>query len=180
MGAYPMATAALEPTFACLTEWSDQRQRYEADLQESFDALDAFQRQLDAWQRRLADEQEQLDEQRARLKELADANGQADQSADQLKSENARLSEEAEQARQGQQDLQRQLEEARAELAREKQHWSGELERVAKLLEQQSAAPADAPAAAGPGPAVSGDPVLGSVVAQFSKLRQQRAERGHR
>ncbi|TWT74642.1 Chromosome partition protein Smc [Posidoniimonas polymericola] len=205
-----MATIALDPTRECLTSWSEQHQRFEEDLQESFDALDAYQRQLDAWQQRLAGEREQLEHERERLKEQADAAIAAAEQGDQtaeleaeliasrqrteeleqqiassetasigLQGENAKLTGELHQAQRAAQELGVQLEATRAEMAQQNQHWSGEFSRVVKMLEQQQAAPAaDFAPAAVAAPAGASDPVLGSVVAQFSKLRQQRAERG--
>lgn len=207
-----MATVALDPTRECLNSWSEQHQRFEADLQESFDALDAYQRQLDAWQQRLAGEREQLEHERERLKEQADAAIAAAEQNDQtaeleaeltasrqrtaeleeqiasaesstigLQSENAKLTAELHQSQRSAQELGVQLEATRAEMAQQNQHWSSEFSRVVSMLEQQQAAPAGAAPATpvgAPAPAAAADPVLGSVVAQFSKLRQQRAERG--
>lgn len=186
-GIFPMATAALQPTRECLDAWIQESQHAEDELRESFEALDAYQRQLDAWQRRLGEEREQLAQERQRLSEQADAapaEGNGEQLAE-LQAENARLSEESGQANQLKQQLEQQLAETRAELAQQNQHWSTELARVVKLLEEQQSASgyaaSDAPAApAVIAPGSSDDPVLGSVVAQFSKLRQQRAERGAR
>ncbi len=214
-----MATAALQPARECLEDWRQESARCEEDLNETFEALEGFQRNLESWQQRLVLERKELELERAEVQQLDTATAECEQmlagaiaaheeelsssqeratqleeeltkaSAARLSAESAKaqLAVELDQARRKRQELETQLEQNRAEMSRQNQHWSEEFNRVVQMLAEQNSeqdppgscqeepsTPATPIAVA---PIKSSDPVLGSVVAQFGKLRQQRADR---
>lgn len=196
---------ALEPLHDCVEQWCVEQDALEQDLSESLAALEAFQRQLDAWQTKLATEREQLQQDCKRFNDEQAAwraeNASSDEINNQLSAalaERERLREEGlesarraeqfeEQATESQEkleqtkrrvtELEETLQSERADMAHQQARWDEDFRRLRGLLAQQ-AKPAPQPGVAPqPAPAVAEDPVLDSVLAQFGKLRQQHAGR---
>lgn len=160
-----MSNAVLLPVRNSLEEWKCQQTQTQAELQDSLAALDAMQRQLEAWQSRLSQERDQLAAERAdldreRAQDRLPLEGVADQAAEELDESRRRV-----------QELEAQLEQKDRELRDQYEHWNQKFTKVLAQVERGASAPPPATAPA------TCDPVLGSVVAQFDKIRRQRAQR---
>lgn len=217
-----MATPALQPRLEPLREsvrhWADEQaaieSQLEAELEESFAALEAFQRSLEEWQQSLVAQREQLQaDQTALAAERETLTGHDSQLAselselktlvDLLELEKEDLAEQLKENNSGSNELMQQKEEARrreialqAELESERADWlvqqhemNEELNRLRERSANQSPAitDIDEPATselvashAATKVATKVDPVLGSVLEQFGKLRQQQAKRKDR
>ena len=153
-------TQALRNTFC---NWQKDKESLDAQLAESLAALEAYQSHLDGWQQQLARQRdelrsakEQLDHDRAELnRALAEHKGtNADNtSAAELEHSRKQIVELTEQLRARIEELQ-QLKQSRPEVVEK---------------------PAPEPTPETPSQPRTASPVLGSIVEQFGKLRQQRA-----
>jgi chromosome segregation ATPase len=213
----PFDRDAIHATFR---GWHAERESLDAQLSESFAALEAYQSHLDAWQEQLGREREELhrlrqdiDQGRATLQDSQvqlSAEATAELSAsrekiggltdsllartDELRVLDSRRAEavtELELSRVREGELRASLDEQKRTMEQERAHWAEEFRRLRELLERQLEAPsveeAPAPPERNPEPARqpkstpavaernSANPVLGSIVEQFGKLRQQRA-----
>jgi chromosome segregation ATPase len=191
-------------------EWQAEQALLEAELADSFAALEAHQSNLDSWQSELAQEREELRELRTAIeRERTDGGSQGEQyeelcqeladARQQISSLTTSLLARTEELR----DLDRQRNEALAELSRagaREQELSASLaaqqqsteaerlqweQRIVQLREDAEKAAAVAEGGHNLGSGRSGDascesrlatnPVLGSVMEQFGKLRKQRS-----
>jgi len=191
-------------------EWQAEQSELEAQLADSFAALDAYQSNLDNWQAELAGEREELRELRATIERERSASNNSSEQHDALCQElaDARLKisslttallARTEELR----DLDHERNEAIAELSRagareqelsatlaahqqstdaERLEWERKIEQLREDAQQAAevaARGAGAPRAPnGEAPSesrFSTNPVLGSVMEQFGKLRRQRS-----
>ena len=141
-----MLTIARGELSECIDQFNAGNDCLDAQFAESLAALEAYQSHLDAWHKELAAERAALEQERAAL-----VGGNTDD-AGQIDAVNNELK------------MMRSL-----------------LERQAGLVDSVShpnptPKPADVVAEPKPRPKSSGDPVIGSVVAQFDKLRKQQAQ----
>lgn len=195
-----------QPLADSFDQWRVDQREFDEEVRESLAALEAFQSHLDQWQRQLAAEreelngkQEQIVKERAelesdrgnmtcdldQLQKYRDQLDEARDKIDKLRSDLLTKSDELRTIDQQRAEMSTQLEVLRAReqslhesLERERQHhesqqaqWNTEIKHMHELLERQAIVtkegrPRDA----------SKDPVIGSIVAQFDKLRQQQAE----
>jgi septal ring factor EnvC (AmiA/AmiB activator) len=185
-----------ESVRATFREWNAERDSLDAELSESLAALEAYQQHLDDWQRQLAAEREKLKSDR---EQFAQEQAAAQKSSSEASAEAIA---ELELSRARERELQAALDEQKRSLAQERSHWAEELKQVREVLERQKEtptvqepaasmewpvpAPPAQPASAAPiqSPTTNNgsrstprgaSPVLGSIVEQFGKLRQQRA-----
>ncbi|QDU86746.1 Chromosome partition protein Smc [Pirellulimonas nuda] len=187
-----MSSAVLEPALGTLREavgrWRSDFEQQENELAESLEALDAYQRSLDAWRQSLVEERAEL----AQLHDAFEEERAAATMADNDRAEDSALEEvirglrselesvgEAAAAAEGalserSQKL-RDTEQERADLRKEldalRSHCEG-MERELAL-----AAQAPEPAAQTPSTPRGPDPVVSSLLDQFTKIRQQRGQR---
>jgi len=139
--------------------WHAEQESLEEQLSESLAALSAYQSHLDAWQERLARERNELSEARA-----------------QWERERAAVEAEIDQSRAKARELASALDEQKQILECERSNWAQELEqlRAGGAAPQISAEPVTLAAPRAP-KTMTESPVLGSIMEQFGKLRQQRA-----
>jgi septal ring factor EnvC (AmiA/AmiB activator) len=184
---------AVEDSFR---SWQAEQSQLDAELAESLAALEAYQSHLDAWQQDLARERQQLQEEReAFTRDKADIgsntgeqnqeqlqvlSSQLEESRDKINSLTANLLERGEEVR----ALEQQRDATASELAatQVREH---ELAASLEQLREHAAKsgtegiPSALPLPFRNGPAKSeprsASPVLGSVMEQFGKLRQQRS-----
>jgi septal ring factor EnvC (AmiA/AmiB activator) len=157
--------------------WHAEQESLDAQLSESLAALAAYQSHLDAWQQQLASERDALC---ASREEFERERAAADKG-------NVELVTELEQFRARETDLKLALDEQKRLLEGERAKWTEELRQMRETLERRkeaNQARSDSPATIEPArPAArinsaeshGGNPVLGSIMEQFGKLRQQRA-----
>jgi chromosome segregation ATPase len=195
---YDRATVA-----ECFRNWKEDQRTLDAELNESLAALEAYQANLDAWASSLARERQQFNQERHSW-ELTRSEGEIDPrkldevtaeleaarehvtrltgelltKTDELRTVEkicTELSSELDRLRGRESDLAAQLDKERSRLkAIEKDH-ADQLEHWRQEREQAKSQP-NPPAISNHGPRLSNNPVIGSVVAQFDKLRQQQAE----
>jgi chromosome segregation ATPase len=139
--------------------WHAEQESLEEQLSESLTALSAYQSHLDAWQERLARERNELSEARARWEQ-----------------ERTAVEAEIEQSRERAMELAAALDEQKQLLESERSKWAQELEQC-RVTGTAPQAPAEPVTLAAPRAhkTMSESPVLGSIMEQFGKLRQQRA-----
>jgi hypothetical protein len=139
--------------------WHAEQESLEAQLAESLSALSAYQSHLDAWQQQLARE-------RAELRK----------SGEQCEHDRSGAGAELEAARARELELKTELEEQKRVLEKERAEWAEKLSAARDAAPPVQQAPERSTAAA-PQTAQQPDesPVLGSIMEQFGKLRQQRA-----
>jgi chromosome segregation ATPase len=214
-----LLTIDRQPLTDRFDRWRSEQSEFDSQLNESLEALTAYQSHLDTWQRELAAEREQIGRERAELEsdrgnltcdldqlnKLRDQLGESRDKCSALttdllgKSEELRsldktraeLTTELELTRAREQNLAASLEQEKQKFAEQQAHWSDEFKQMRAMLEHRSAgggAGRDPAAVEGPVPSSqptdqplrnrdsSSDPVVGSIVAQFDKLRQQQAE----
>jgi chromosome segregation ATPase len=186
-----MTTSALtldhEPFTDCFRQWRADEQEFAAELEDSLAALDAYQAHLDHWARELAAERNTFQRDCSEWEHRKQAREQ------QLEALSAELADAREQIVKLTNDLTskinelRGVEKMRADLAQEVDRLRSEIQHT--VVDQQSL-PVDRPPQqpqpvadnpvtknTAPSPIrLSNNPVIGSVVAQFDKLRQQQAE----
>jgi septal ring factor EnvC (AmiA/AmiB activator) len=172
---------------ATFETWSAAEDSLDAQLTESLEALAAYQSHLDAWQCELAAERaaliqarEQLECEKAAVAANQDAAGQAE----------AQLAAEREAAREREKELTMALDAEKQLHHLERAQLTAELRQAQDALAQRADAASSAAGAkkAPPSPQLglprksapvvregTGSAVLGSIVEQFGKLRQQRA-----
>lgn len=193
----PVDIAPLRDWFA---ELSTTQSEVDRDLSESVAALEAYQKHLDRCQAELAAERAALEEQRAvlaaerqrlaetptgtkeeQLAELGEAKKLISELRDLLlertdelrrsDSKRAELVNELQLARSRQLEFEKNMEAEKSQHLEQQLRWTEEFQRVSELLEVRTRGDGHSAAAA------SGDPVLGSILAQFGKLRRQAADR---
>lgn len=200
-----------QPLHDCLDQWRAEQASVEADLAESFAALEGFQKSLDAWRYRLVTQEESLasqaqqlaDEQSAWTNEQGDRTelvAQIEASQQELNNQKAEfnaisaqlteangyvdtLVQEASVAKDKIAQLEADLEKQREESREQQSRWDEDFKRMRQMLDRRSEArePAtEAPAVAEEASTAAEDPVLDSVMAQFGKLRLQKAGRQER
>jgi chromosome segregation ATPase len=140
--------------------WQSDESALDGQLAESLAALEAYQSHLDAWHQDLVREREALKEAREQLeRNRAELNPSA---VNQVSADN--IAAELESARQ-----------KIAELTQQLQARSEEIQQVKQTRVETMEKPAAEPAVERKSPPRTASPVLGSIVEQFGKLRQQRA-----
>lgn len=162
--------------------WQEEQSLLDAQLAESVAALEAYQSHLDVWQQDLARERQQLQEEREAFNRDCSSTGS---NLEQLQVLTAQLDESREKNNSLTAALLQRTEELRSldqQFAVERQQWEHESARLSELAEKGAAAGASASPLLslrnGPvksEPRTSTSPVLGSVMEQFGKLRQQRS-----
>lgn len=162
--------------------WQEEQSLLDAQLAESVAALEAYQSHLDAWQNDLARERQQLQDEReafnrdcsnsgSNLEQLQVLTAQLDESREKNNSLTGALLERTEELRNLDQRF-----------AAERQQWEHESARLSELAQRGAVEGAATspllPLRNGPvksEPRTPTSPVLGSVMEQFGKLRQQRS-----
>lgn len=163
---------SLEPLHDCVRSWSGEQERLANELDESFAAIEAFQRQLESWQKQLAEERAALEQEKRDWSSEKATGEELVGSVSSLKQELADTNTRS-------QKLAQMLEAERQELAEQQKRWDDDFRRMRELLDEQAGGGemvAEAPEAATPEP-LAEDPVIDSVLAQFGKLREQQAGR---
>jgi chromosome segregation ATPase len=183
---------AIRGTFG---HWRAEQEPLAHELSESLAALSAFQSHLDAWQQQLAHERERLGEAAGTAAELhaarekiASLTGALLARTEELRLLDSRRAEvvtELELARAREKDLHAKLEEMKQARQAERGQSADELRHMRELLERRLEVSVERPVATADSPPASTlvesagrpahSPVLGSIVEQFGKLRQQRA-----
>lgn len=189
---------------APLRDWFDELStaqcEVDRELNESVAALEAYQNHLDRCQLELATERAAIEEQRAavaaerqrlaeapaptkeeQLAELGEAKKLISElrdllleRTDELRRSDSKRSElvsELQHSRSRQLEIERNMETEKAQHLEQQLRWTEEFQRVSELLDVR--ARGDEHSAAEP----TSDPVLGSILAQFGKLRRQAADR---
>ena len=141
--------------------WHAEQESLESQLAESLAALSAYQSHLDAWQQQLARDREELGKAREQW-ERDRAVGDCSAELEQLRGREKQLTDA--------------LEEQKRTLETERAKWAQELDQLRKDGGKAQPAPASGAASGPPTPKpMDESPVLGSIMEQFGKLRQQRA-----
>lgn len=196
-----MTTATVD--IAPLHDWFAELAAAQSDVDREFDesvaALEAYQSHLDHCQAALAAERASLEEERATLEaerqrlnetpvseeaqlaELGEARKLISELRDLLlerteelrRSDNKRseLVSELQQARSRQLELEKHVEVEKSQHLEQQLRWTEEFQRVSELLENRTGSKTES------GKESTADPVLGSIMAQFGKLRRQAADR---
>ena len=193
------ATVDIAPLHDWFAELAATQSEAERDLDESVTALEAYQSHLDRCQAELAAECAALEEERAKLvaerqrlsempageeeqlAELGEARKLISELRDMLlerteelrrsDSKRTELVSELQQARARQLELEKNIETEKSQHLEQQLRWTEEFQRVSELLEGRTVSKGDS------GKESSSDPVLGSIMAQFGKLRRQAADR---
>jgi chromosome segregation ATPase len=181
--AAPQFVVDRECVASSFREWQEEQQRLDAQLAESVAALDAYQSNLDNWQQELVREREELRQLRADLQRAQAARGGDTQQLADLTSELESSHKEIERLRADLDAAQTREQELNEAIAAQQQlAESGDT----KSHDALDAAIAGAAASTGQADSTNGrsggveprrgvSPVLGSVMEQFGKLRQQRS-----
>jgi septal ring factor EnvC (AmiA/AmiB activator) len=196
------ATVVTAPLRDWFNDLSATQSEVDRDMNESVAALEAYQSHLDHLQAELAAERAELDEQHAslaaerqRLAEMPAGYGNQEEQLAELgeakkliselrdlllerteelrrsESKRAELVSELQLGRSRQLELEKNHEAEKSQHLEQQLRWTEEFQRVSELLEVRSRGEGNASAGA------SSDPVLGSILAQFGKLRRQAADR---
>lgn len=156
-------------------EWQSEADTLDAQFAESLAALEAYQSHLDKWQSELAHEREEL---RAAQEELArSASREADPDEDD--GEGAKQLDLAQQQILALREEVHRLERSRDELTTELEQIRKECNSGRDEPVRTGSGQGTSPSVANPGRTRTASPVLGSIVEQFGKLRQQRAQERH-
>lgn len=164
-------------------EWQEEQQRLDTQLAESVAALDAYQSNLDNWQQELVREREELRQLRADLQRAQAAGGGDTQQLADLTSEFESSRNEIERLRAELAAAQSRVQELNEAISTQQQSAES---RDTQSHDALDAAITDAAASTGQVDAAKSgrggvaprrgvSPVLGSVMEQFGKLRQQRS-----
>ena len=185
-------------------EWRAEQESLDAQLAESLSALAAYQSHLDAWQKQLAQERDELRQARAQLERGGTEGAQTGQDPNsaeaaelsaarekisalsaslltrteelrQMDERRSELAAELELNRAREKELSKALEEQQQALEQERAHRAEELRNLERLTQGANAASAGVSPRPGAPQQGNENPVLGSIVEQFGKLRQQRA-----
>ena len=162
-------------------DWQQEQTLLNAQLAESVAALDAYQSHLDGWQQELAHEREELKGQREALDRDRAAAGDAAQQIQQfsrqlkeMQTKNSNLTDKLLARTEELRELECQRDAANRELA----HARESVLTASLAAQQNDSSRASEPtraAATKAEPRRSASPVLGSVMEQFGKLREQRS-----
>jgi chromosome segregation ATPase len=193
-------TVDIAPLSDWFAELSATQSEVDRDLDESVAALEAYQRHLDRCQSELATERVALEEQRAELaaerqrlaetqigtkeEQLAEL-GEAKKLISELRdlllerteelrrsdSKRSELVSELQHARARQLEVEKSMEAEKSQHLEQQLRWTEEFQRVSELLEVRTRGEERSTTAP------TSDPVLGSILAQFGKLRRQAADR---
>jgi septal ring factor EnvC (AmiA/AmiB activator) len=198
------ATVDIAPLRDWFAELSTTHSEVDRDLSESVAALEAYQKHLDFCQAELATERSALEEQRTSLaaerQRLAETptGSKEEQMAelteakkliselrdlllertDELRRSDSKRSElvnELQLARSRQLEYEKNMEAEKSQHLEQQLRWTEEFQRVSELLDVRGGGDGQSQAES------TNDPVLGSILAQFGKLRRQAADRraGH-
>ncbi len=170
-------------------EWQADQTALDNQLAESLAALDAYQSNLDSWQQELVRERDALREMRSAI-EQNHANGEAQgrqieqlhQDLNELRQEKSLLEAQLEISRARENELTTQIATQQDSFGAERQQWEQTARQLREnvcetadsiptLLQTESLSTADSKSDSHP----AANPVLGSVMEQFGKLRKQRS-----
>lgn len=193
------ATVDIAPLHDWFADLASAQSEVDRELAESVAALEAYQSHLDHCQAILAAERAALEEERTALEaerqrfadlpgseeeqlaELGDARKLISELRDMLlerteelrrsDSKRSELVSELQQARSKQLELEKYIEMEKSQHLEQQLRWTEEFQRVSELLESRPGSKGDSDKVA------TADPVLGSIMAQFGKLRRQAADR---